>query len=84
MRAMTSRTSNCLAQVGRDDAVQLGRVVQRLARGQHLPRRLLARGRHVGQDAAGDRQRVLVVFGEVVGDARDARVDVGAAEVLGA
>ena len=30
-----------------------------------------------------DRQRVRVVFGEVVGDAADAGVDVGAAELLG-
>ena len=28
-------------------------------------------------------QRVVVVFGEVVGDARQPRVDVGAAELLG-
>ena len=42
------------------------------------------RGRHVGQDAARDGQRVQIVFGVVVGHARDAGVDVGAAQVLGA
>ena len=72
-----------LAQVGRGDPVQLRRVVQRLARREHVPRRVLAPGRHVGEDAARDLEGVLVVVGEVVGDARQAGVDVRAAEVLG-
>ena len=40
------------------------------------------RGRERGDDAADDRQRVLVVVGQVVGDAARARVQVAAAEVL--
>ena len=70
-----------LAHVGGDDAVDRVRVVRgrldRLAR----PRGRRPSGER-GDDAADDLQRVLVVVGEVVGDAARARVQVAAAEVL--
>ncbi len=34
-------------------------------------------------DLADDPERVLVVFGEMIGDARDTRVHVGAAKLFG-
>ena len=70
------------AHVGADDAVDLGRVVAGLLRRRHVGRQPLdARQRR--DDRAADREGILIVLGEVVGDARDARVDVGPAELLG-
>ena len=74
-----------LARVARDDAVELGGVVGGLLGRRRGAQR--GRRRHrpsVGEDLARDRERVGVVVGEVVGDAGDARVDVAAAELLGA
>ena len=71
-----------LADVGGDDAVDaVGVVLGRLGR-PALPRRLRF-GAQRRDDAAHDRQRVLVVVGQVVGDAARARVQVAAAELLG-
>ena len=81
---MTSRASVGLARVARDDAVEL-RADRRRA-----PRRAAASSGQRGAPPAARakisramRERVGVVGGEVVGDARDARVHVAAAELLG-
>ena len=65
-----------------DEPVEVLRVERRLLRRRELPGRR-ERGIEVAHDLAGDRERVLVGRGEVVGDARAARVDVGASELLG-
>ena len=72
-----------LARVGVHDAVDLARVVERVLRRGHVGRRVLCACCSVADDRPGEVQRVVVVFGEVVGDAREPRVDVGAAELLG-
>src|ERR1700682_4510365 len=66
------------SQVRRHDAVQLNGVVTWLAGWQYVPRGVLG-GWHIGEDAASDRQRVEVIFGKVIGDTRNARVDIGTA-----
>ena len=71
-----------MADVGRDDPVQLGRVERRVGRLAPLPR-LGRRVAEVANDLAADRDGVLVVGGQVVGDAREPAVDVGAAQLLG-
>src|SRR5213596_2419447 len=58
-------------------------VVSRLLCGHPLPRKLLRRTSQIGDGAAHDRQRFVVIGGEVVGDAGDLGVNLGAAEVLG-
>ena len=65
-----------------NDAVELLGREQRLARRLHGHRQLLA-AVQMAHDVAGDLQRVAVVFSEVVGDARDGRVHVGAAQRFG-
>ncbi len=71
-----------LARIDAHDAVELlGVVLRRLGR-RHVGRQPL-RGVQRGDDRARDPQRIVVVFREVVGDARNARVDVRAAELLG-
>ena len=72
-----------LARVGRDDAVEVARVVLRLLRRGNLPGILLAPV-EVADDRADDGQRVLVVERVVVGDAGGAAMHVGAAQLLGA
>ena len=69
------------ARVGRHDAQELVRVVRRLLRRGDVRDASFAggQGRH---DGAGDAERVRIVLGEIVGDAREARVDVGAAQLL--
>ena len=71
------------ARIARDEAVDLARVVGRRL-GIGLVAMALGRRREVRHDGAHDRERVLVVVRVVIGDARDARVHVGAAEFLGA
>ena len=72
-----------LAEVGVDDAVESrpDRRPGRLGRG-HVRGQLLARVQR-RDDRPRLMQRVLVVFGEVVGHAGEARVHVGAAQFLG-
>ena len=72
-----------LAGVAGDDAVDLFRVVQRLLAlaERHVDR---LRAVEVGDDAARDVERVGVVLGQVVGDAREPGVNIAAAQVLGA
>ena len=72
-----------LPRVLRDDAVDLLRVVERLL-ARLVRHRLGLAAIEAGDDAARDRQRMAIVVGEVVGDAREARVHVAAAELLGA
>jgi hypothetical protein len=72
-----------LAGIDRDHAVQLARVVERLARQGALHCRRLAPVQ-VRDRGARQRERMGVVLREVIGDARQPRVDVAAAEVLGA
>ena len=60
------------ARVGRDDAVELGRVDGRLLGRQHVPRRRLRAGRRVATMSRTMRSASRVVVGEVVGDAGDA------------
>ena len=63
--------------------MQLGRVERRLLRARAAPTARAA-GRRGGCTISRTmRERVLVVGGQVVGDAADARVDVGAAQLLG-
>ena len=70
------------AQIGRDHAEQRGGVDGRILDGHPLPgqRRL---GRQRGHDPADDLERVAVVGGEVVGDARGPGMELPAAEFLG-
>ena len=79
---MISRTSYGLRDVGVDDAVDLRRVVARLFGRGHVRRQALDAGQR-RHDRPAQLERVRVVFGEVVGDAGEPRVDVGAAELLG-
>ena len=65
------------------DAVQLLGGIARLDRRQQRGRRLLLPV-EVGDDAPDHAERVAVVVGVMVGDARDAGMDVGAAQILGA
>ena len=71
-----------LARVGRDQAVQLARVVERRARLAHVELDPLVLVQ-VGDDPARQRQRVRVVLGQMVGHARDPGVHVAAAQILG-
>ena len=73
-----------VAEVGRDQAVELGRVGRGLLGGRDVPRRVLRRRVQVADDLAHQRERVLVGGRVVVGDAREPRVHVRAAELLGA
>ena len=79
---MTSRTSYGVRGVGGHDPREVGRVVRRLLDRCALPGRGRARSER-RDDAADDAQRVLVVVGQVVGDAGRAAVQRAAAEVLG-
>ncbi len=69
-------------QIRRHDAVQLLRIVAGIFRGRDVDGRRLRRVQR-RDDGPGQLQRVRVVLGEVVGDAGQARVNVGAAELLG-
>ena len=73
-----------LAEVGRDQAVELGRVGGGLLGGRQSQGGSCRRRAEVADDLAHERERVLVRGRVVVGDAREARVHVGAAELLGA
>ena len=84
MRAITSRTSYGIADVRGDDAVELLRVVVRGSSGASASGIAGFDGVERRDDGPRELQRVLVVVGEVVGDAREPRVDVGAAQLLGA
>ena len=66
----------------RHDAVEFRRIVGGRDRRACRNRRALA-GRQRRDDVARDLQRVMIVDGVVIGDAREARVDIGAAEILG-
>ena len=68
---------------GRHHAVDLGRIVGRRARRPHVDVDLLHRV-EVGDDVAHDLQGMRVVERIVIGDARLARVHLGAAQLLGA
>ena len=70
-----------LLQVDRHDAVEFGRIVRRLARGQQRNVDGLF-GIEIGDDAPRQRQRVVVVLRVMIGDARLARMHVGAAQLL--
>jgi hypothetical protein len=72
-----------LLQVGRHDAVELGRVVERVARLGQVQVVALDPVQ-VADDAPRDGQRVGVVHRHVVGDAGGARVHLRAAQLLGA
>ena len=69
-------------EVLRDDAVELLGGIPGLL-GRDAPRRVRRRTSEVGDDLAHLLERVGVVFGQVVGDARQARVHVAAAQLLG-
>ena len=71
-----------LSEVGVDDAVNLGRVVFRILWRRHVCREPLGRI-HRRHHRATQRERVFVVFREIVGDPGKPRVHVGAAEFLG-
>ena len=71
-----------LAGIGVDDAVDVGRVVLGILRRRHVRRRRLD-GVERRNHRAAQRKRVLVVFGEIVGDPREPRVHVGAAQLFG-
>ena len=71
-----------VAEVLGDQAVEVGRVDGGRLGGEDVPRRLLA-ALEVPHDLPRDRERVLVGGGVVVGDAGEARVHVGAAQLLG-
>ena len=72
-----------LLQIDRHDAVEFGRAQRRLAR-------RMKRNVHrfpvieIGDDAARERQRVVVVLRQMIGDAGLARMQIAAAEILGA
>ncbi len=72
-----------LARVGVDDAVDLARVVRADPRARSTSAGSRLRRVERRDDRPRQMQRVLVVFGEVVGDAGEPRVDVGAAELFG-
>src|SRR5437899_596465 len=71
------------AGVTRDHAVQLSRVIDWLFRLLAIEWKLLGT-RQILEDRTGDLQSVFVVLGQVVRDARDARVHVPAAQFFGA
>src|ERR687888_451409 len=71
-----------LAVVARDQAVELVRVGRRGLGVGDLPGRGLRRQVEVANDLADEREGVFVGGRVVVGDAREARMDVGAAELL--
>ena len=72
-----------LLQIDRHQPIELGGVERRLARGGKCNvDRLL--GIEIGDDAPRNRQRVMIVLRQMVGDAGLARVQVAAAEILGA
>ena len=73
-----------LARVGRDDAVQFGRVVAAAGAAADAAAAAGLRQFRLATDGARDGQRVHVVLGQVVGHARQARVHVAAAQVFGA
>ena len=68
--------------VGVDDAVEFRRVVRRIFGRRHIGRQRL-RPLRVDDDRPRQVQGMRIVLGEVVGDAREPRVHVGAAEILG-
>ncbi len=70
------------AQIGRHHAVQLRRIVQRRCGRAHRERRALRRP-EAGDDAPAQRQRMGVVAGGVIDDARLPRVNIRPAEFLG-
>ena len=72
-----------LARIGRDDAVQLLGGIAGLDGVDEVHVRPLDRVQ-LGDDAPRDAERVRVVVGEVIGDAREPRVHVAAAQLLGA
>ena len=72
-----------LLAVGRNHAVQLVGRIERRARFDEADRRLLLPV-EIADDAPGDGQRVRVVFSQVIDDAGDARMHIGAAKVFGA
>ena len=72
-----------LPRIAWHNTVQLARIVAWRARSQDVPRGVFP-GRHVRHNAARDGQRVGIIFGVVIGDARDAGVHVRPAEVFGA
>ncbi len=71
-----------LPRIARDDAVQLARVARGLARLAHGPGVVRA-ALEPRDDLPHDAERVLVVERVVIGDAAEARVHVGAAQLLG-
>ena len=73
-----------LAKVGRDQAVELGRIRGGLLGRGQTPGQVLVGQVEVADDLAHERERVLVRGRVVVRDPGLARVDVGAAELLGA
>ena len=72
-----------MAEVLGDEAVEVGRVERRRLGRRDVPGRFGAASLEVPDDAARDRERVLVGGRVVVGYAGAPRVDVGAAELLG-
>ena len=70
------------ARVARHDAVEVVGRVERFARLARRERQMLA-AVEVRDDVARDRERMRVVLGEMIGDAGDRRVHVGAAERFG-
>src|SRR5205823_5029400 len=68
--------------VGGNNAVQLRWVVARFYWRQDGPWCAFDGG-HVGKNASCDGERVAIVFGEMIGDTRDARVHVGATQLFG-
>ena len=71
------------ADVPRDQRVQVGRVVGRRLWRDLVVYTPVARTLQLRDDVPRDGNRVRIVEREMIGDPRHARVDVGAAEVLG-
>ncbi len=71
-----------LARIGRDDAVQLLRVIARRFRRNRIGMRRRRRAQ-VGHDLAQDCDRMRVVFGVVIGHAGNARMHIGPAQFFG-
>ncbi len=81
IRPITLARVELVAEVLRDEAVEIGRVEGGLLDRRELPRG--GEGRiEMADDLARDRERVLVGGRVVVGDSGAPRVDVGAAELL--
>ena len=72
-----------LAKIGRDDPGKFFRIVERVFGSDAIDRGLRL-AVHVGENVARDFESVVVVFGQVIGDARNAAVNFAATEFFSA